>query len=273
MSANCSIRRHRPENPASETIANAVGSRFYGVGKPGKLGGNTAFRSESIALPLLMVYFAPDKMALVPQEPRACDNSMDQSIHQWPATDSSLLRHLRRLQDVEAWTEFVESYGPYLQWLVGRYRAISRPDADDLVQGTFVEVVNRIGDFEYDREKGRFHKWLSTILYRNAWKFLYRKPKVDPFDDSQHPDAKAAVPGREPSQAENKGRLAVVLQRTKASVPKPLWETFELTALQGKENEEAAAIQKISVGCVYARKSRVMKVVRRIAREVEAEHE
>jgi RNA polymerase sigma-70 factor, ECF subfamily len=200
---------------------------------------------------------------------------MDLPKHGGLSTDSGLLRRLRQLQDAQAWDQFVERYGPYLEAIL-LCRGISRHEALDLVQDTFAAVVDNIGDFEYDRSK-KFHAWLATIALRKAWRFLERArrgPRA--CGGSAHAAMVQEIadrPGEAEDLADRQALLAMALRRAREEVSQPLWAVFELTVLQGVATKEAAAILGITPGCVDVRKFRVLKVVRRILQQLEADNE
>ena len=100
-----------------------------------------------------------------------------------PVTETGLLRRLVGLSDPDAWEEFTGRYGPFLQRYL-EHHGLSRDDALDIVQETFLEVVRRIGQFEYDRERS-FGGWLATIAIRLAGR-LYRAARTKPRDQRRY---------------------------------------------------------------------------------------
>ncbi|GJM18174.1 MAG: hypothetical protein DHS20C14_03870 [Phycisphaeraceae bacterium] len=49
----------------------------------------------------------------------------------------------------------------------------STHDAEDIVQQTMVSISSHIGDFQYDRDRGRFRNWVRTIAenkIKSAWR-------------------------------------------------------------------------------------------------------
>ena len=76
------------------------------------------------------------------------------------STHSSVLEGIRNPGNRAAWERFYGQYAPFVLALARRY-GLRHADAEDVVQTVFAEVAGRIGSFEYDRAKGRFHVWLA----------------------------------------------------------------------------------------------------------------
>src|SRR5947209_3197092 len=80
-------------------------------------------------------------------------------MHPWPKTRVTLLGRLGNPQDRDAWNEFVGLYGPSI-FNFARRRLPQEEDAADVMQ----EVLSVVLKGSYERPKGRFQKWLLTIL-------------------------------------------------------------------------------------------------------------
>src|SRR5437764_4463245 len=81
------------------------------------------------------------------------------SMHQGPKARMTLLGRISDPQDREAWSEFVALYGPCI-FNFARRRLPQDEDAADVMQ----EVLSAVLRGTYQRPKGRFQKWLLTIL-------------------------------------------------------------------------------------------------------------
>src|SRR5262245_17217447 len=77
----------------------------------------------------------------------------------WPTTRVTLLDRLRDPRDQDAWTEFVALYGP-LVFHFARRRLPQDDDAADVMQ----EVLSAVMGGRYQQPRGRFQKWLVTVL-------------------------------------------------------------------------------------------------------------
>lgn len=87
-------------------------------------------------------------------------------------TRITLLDRLRRSEDDAAWQEFEGIYRGFILSLILRM-GINREDAEDISQAVLTKVWQKIEDFEYNRNKGRFHNWLAAMT-RNTVKDFFR---------------------------------------------------------------------------------------------------
>ena len=70
-------------------------------------------------------------------------------------TRPSLLIRMRDRRDSEAWSQFVEVYGPLLQRFL-RSHGLQEADSADVTQEILQSVMTAIEKLEYDRNIGRF---------------------------------------------------------------------------------------------------------------------
>jgi RNA polymerase sigma-70 factor (ECF subfamily) len=77
-------------------------------------------------------------------------------------TSPTLLKRLRNSDDRDAWERFVEIYSPVLYgW--ARRSGLADQDACDLLQDVFLLLIEKLPEFTYDPQKGRFRGWLRTV--------------------------------------------------------------------------------------------------------------
>lgn len=82
-------------------------------------------------------------------------------------TRSSLLEGIKDPDNQQAWAEFYDRYSAVIAG--GARRAGLRADeVEDVVQTVMIEISKKIGDFAYDRSKGKFGGWLSRLTARRA---------------------------------------------------------------------------------------------------------
>jgi RNA polymerase sigma factor (sigma-70 family) len=83
-------------------------------------------------------------------------------------TRSSLLEEIKRLSNASGWRRFHELYAPLIQRFALR-SGLTRVESDEVVQNTMLRVVERISEFDYDRERGSFKSWLLKCA---KWRIL-----------------------------------------------------------------------------------------------------
>lgn len=82
-------------------------------------------------------------------------------------TRPSLMRRLTDANDVEAWNEFLRTYGPLVRY--GALRAgIRDPDVDDVVQEVLLAVRRKLVDEGYDPKRWKVTAWLRTVSRNQA---------------------------------------------------------------------------------------------------------
>jgi len=85
-----------------------------------------------------------------------------------PEADAPASKLLSRCRagDTQAWTSLVDRYGR-LVFSIGLRNGLRREDAADLIQSTFLALLESIDDIEAE-EKLPF--WLMTVARRQAWR-------------------------------------------------------------------------------------------------------
>ena len=95
--------------------------------------------------------------------------------NEFEPTRVTLLQRLRSGQDQSAWLEFENTYRAFIFSLILRM-GISSEDAEDISQTILTKVWQKIEDFEYNKNRGKFHNWLAAMT-RNTVKDFFRVKK------------------------------------------------------------------------------------------------
>ncbi len=90
-------------------------------------------------------------------------------------TRVTLLAKLKKTENNEAWLEFENIYRGFILSLILRM-GINPDDAEDISQAVLTKVWQKIEDFEYNQNKGKFHNWLAAMT-RNTVKDFFRTKK------------------------------------------------------------------------------------------------
>ncbi|MCM8540008.1 MAG: RNA polymerase sigma factor [Lentisphaeraceae bacterium] len=77
-------------------------------------------------------------------------------------TRQTLLEKIRDKHDEDSWEDFVFYYRQYI-YVVVRSMNLHHHDAEEIVQMVLLKVWEKLPDFQYDREKGRFRGWLCRV--------------------------------------------------------------------------------------------------------------
>ena len=185
-------------------------------------------------------------------------------MHDSESTRPSLLIRIRDLDDVEAWTQFADIYGP-LVFRFARTRGLQAADAADLTQEVLRRVAESIGRFDYDRNLGRFRGWLFTVAGNKLKNFLAsRRRHVRGSGDSavkQILDNQPAAKQDEQQQWDRDYEQRLfewAAEQIKGRFRESTWQAFWQTAVEGKTGQQVADALGLSVGSVYVYKGRVM---------------
>jgi RNA polymerase sigma-70 factor (ECF subfamily) len=183
-------------------------------------------------------------------------------------TSLSLLQQLRRSGDARAWQRFVELYTPLLfRW--GKRLGLQDQDAADLAQDVLILLVQKLPEFEYDRQRS-FRAWLWTVT-QNKWRENRRRLRSVQANPS---DALAELADSDPAlvqvQAEYDQYLAArALQIMRSEFQPTTWQACWEVVARGRPVAEVAAELHMSVGAVYVARSRVLQRVRQVLHELQ----
>jgi RNA polymerase sigma factor (sigma-70 family) len=176
-------------------------------------------------------------------------------------TRHSLINRVRDGRDQQSWQEFHDLYESFLR-NIARRNGLSHDDADELVQEVFAKVFQAIGEFQLDRERGRFRGWLKTIALRKIIDRRRRRGREVPAV------ALAADPAAEdPLDAEwdrqyRQHVLEQAMVRVRQAVEPATWKCFEQHTLAGRPAAEVAAELGMKPNTVFQNAARTLKRVR-----------
>ena len=163
---------------------------------------------------------------------------------------------LRKVQagDMVAFSDLVDRYRDRLMNVIGRM-AISREEAEDIVQEAFVRVYQHRNSFDF---KHCFSTWLYTIALNLARNELRRKKRykfVDIFD-LQNKEVEVAVEAKIPSN------VGPAIEQAVASLPEKYKTAFMLRDVEEVSYEEIARILSVPLGTVNSRVKRARSILR-----------
>ena len=180
----------------------------------------------------------------------------------FPETRPSLLAKLGEISlGQSAWRQFFECYAPAVH-RVARARGLAGHDADDVVQQVMLSMVSHLGDFQYDRDRGRFRNWVRTVT-ENKIRELHRRKKLPQV--SIDPDHQPTGDTLWSQQWHLQDLLWCLDQVGEEISPKRL-ATFKLYSLDGLSPSEVAKEMNTSVGYVYVTRHLVLNLIRKKAK-------
>ena len=173
-------------------------------------------------------------------------------------TPQSLLEQLRQPGQHEAWARFADLYTPLIYYFA-RSQGLAETDAADLVQEVFLLLLTKLPNFHYHRD-GSFRAWLRTLTL-NKYRDLQRRKRPDLVENLNH------EPAKEPDGAleEKEYRLHLVQQMLhilKDQFPPSTWQIFQEYVIQNRPPQEIATKRKVTLGTLYAAKSKVLHRLR-----------
>lgn len=200
-------------------------------------------------------------------------------------TRSSVLKRVRNPEDVEAWERFYDLYADFI-FSLGRRSGLQEADAADVVQSVLIELAGKIGQFEYDREKGKFRSWLATCAgYRikDAQRVHQRRQQreVTGLNHSEHRTEsilRHADPARNDFETivEEEWREALIdraLRETRKNVSAKQFELFHAYVIEEWSVDRVMKTYNVSRDQVYQAKRRIGQVFDAALQEAERELE
>jgi RNA polymerase sigma factor (sigma-70 family) len=183
-------------------------------------------------------------------------------------TRLTLLAKLKKTENHEAWLEFENIYRGFILSLILRM-GINADDAEDISQAVLTKVWQKIEDFEYNQNKGKFHNWLAAMT-RNTVKDFFRTKKnfITGRDSVEYQEQYVAIEEQVLPDIENLAREEWVLHITNLAwdnIKDDIYETkrevFKLVS-QEVPNKEIASRLGISEASVRVYKAEVFEKMR-----------
>lgn len=183
-------------------------------------------------------------------------------------TRVTLLAKLKKTDNQEAWLEFEGIYRGFILSLILRM-GINPEDAEDISQAVLTKVWQKIEDFEYNQNKGKFHNWLAAMT-RNTVKDFFRTKKnfITGRDSVEYKEQYLNIEEQVLPDIENLAREEWVLHITnlawnniKDSIYETKREVFRLVS-QEIPNKEIADKLGISEASVRVYKAEVFEKMR-----------
>ena len=183
-------------------------------------------------------------------------------------TKKTLLEAIRSGDEV-SWQEFYETYRPLIV-VRGRDYKLNVAEIDELVQSVMLRFFDRSKTFVYDRSRGKFRNYLGVMIYHCALNIIRARHKneVDCDENAlEIPDGDDSCWHREWEQH----ILILAMKQLQLQLEEVTFQAFELYAVKGEAPEKVARFLKISVNMVYVAKSRAIRRLRQIVKQLREE--
>jgi RNA polymerase sigma-70 factor (ECF subfamily) len=181
-----------------------------------------------------------------------------------PQTRHSLVIRLRDKGDQEAWTWFIETYGPLVHGFLRR-QGLQEADARDVAQEVFMSVAADIHG-QASRRPGAFRKWLYTIVRNRIsdyWRRHQRHPQGTGDTHAQKMLAEVAADAKQVEEEWDRAYLRHLFVKAancvKGDFEAKTWQAFWRTSVDEESAQSVAPELQLSVAAVYMAKRRVLK--------------
>ncbi len=189
-------------------------------------------------------------------------------MNDMPTTRASLVLRIRDETNQQAWTEFTEIYQPVL-YRFARRRGFQHADALEVTQEVLVAVASAVDRYEIDEARGRFRSWLTVIAKNIAINYFDRQrrhpqaigdSRIERAIADEGPDGSCS----EPFGLEYRRRLfRWAAERVRPTFQEKTWQAFWLTAVENRPTADVGRELSLSIGAIYAARSRVMARLRK----------
>lgn len=177
-------------------------------------------------------------------------------------TQSSVIQGIKDLENRPAWERFYDVYAGFLM-AVARRKGVRPEEAEEILQQVMAEVAGKMEAFAYDRSKGSFRGWLSTVMQRRVVDHLRKRDralKTVPLEEAPEAGVIDAEFERlvEEEWAESAKRVA--LDRLRGMVSVGQFQIFHASVIEGWSSGKIAKVYGVSLFSIYQAKSRLKRV-------------
>jgi RNA polymerase sigma-70 factor, ECF subfamily len=184
------------------------------------------------------------------------------------STRLSLLLRIRDLSDAEAWSHFVDQYGPYVARCC-QAMGLQEADAADTTQAVLVKLMSVMQSWEKDGNKGSFRGWLKRVTQnvaidlRRSWKERAAGDSSVMRDLSQLADNSFEESlWKSVETAYQQELLVAASHNVQLRVQPKTWMAYQMSCVDNRTASDVAQQLQIAIGEVYVARSRVLKMLR-----------
>ena len=171
-------------------------------------------------------------------------------------TSASLLERLKRTDNQDAWRQFVQLYMPLIyRW--ASQAGLGENEASDLVQDVFLILVEKLREFQYDRQRS-FRAWLRTVTLNKCREQARRRLPGGKIMADNLPAAECPNLADVEETEYRRHLVRCAMQIVQADFEPATWKAWSHFVVEGRPAKEVAAELGLSVNAVYLAKGRVL---------------
>lgn len=185
------------------------------------------------------------------------------------STRSSVIKAVANTGNEAAWQRLFDLYAGFV-FSIARAKGLNDADADDIVQMVFSDLARNLPTFKYDRAKGCFRSYLSSLVHWRVMDRLKYGRRDAELKASFMEEVKAA--GNADVDFEErewqKAALEEALRRIKPEVNPEHYAAFVASAVEGQDTETVTRLYGISSDNLYQIRKRLTAKLRETVGQV-----
>ena len=187
------------------------------------------------------------------------------------STRSSVLQAVANTENEAAWQRLFDLYAGFV-FSIARSKGLKPEDADDIVQVVFTDLARNLPGCRYDRGKGRFRAWLSSLVRWRVNDRLRSGMRDRNLKASYLEEAKAGAGNPADAVFEERewqaAALEEALRRIKPDVRPEHYAAFVASAIEGQDTETVMRLYGISSDNLYQIRKRLTAKLRETVEQV-----
>ena len=157
------------------------------------------------------------------------------------------------------WREFVSLYRPLLIRYIRSWN-LSAAESEDIAQKCLTEVSRKMPDFQYDKSKGGFKRWLRVLTtYRVKSHFRKRREQEADSGTFKRAQERELTPVEAWERVWKLEHLHYCLKQVREKVEEKTFEAFKYVHLDGWPVQRVCETLNMNPAQVYNAKSRVTR--------------
>lgn len=173
-------------------------------------------------------------------------------------TRTSLLARIKDPADTRAWADFDAVYRPMV-FRYARQLGLKPVEAEEVAQLVMVRVARRIGNFQYDPQKGRFRGWLFTLVQHQIHDLRARNTTPVAESDVFHRLAEEETPETIFERIWQEEHLRHCLALIRAEVEHSTYQAFHMHVIEQMSVDDVCQELGMTPNQVYKIKWRITR--------------